>query len=308
MMIDQDSFFDGLGFKRAENRWGVYYVAPSGSCCRIDHFDNVYVIEWAENENAAEKSLYEDGDLFDDRLPEDQLIHDVQLSIREDEGDCNRPVSVEELKKLLYIADIEGLCHFPVNAPDDEYDGEAERIFDALKEKKVPHRYEIADIICGEFDRSFDTKHEADDFSYLAYAIKTGNTHPCPVCRKTYFFGFEYDICPECGWEDDELQYNDLTYAGGANILSAKQAGVEYYMLKNKRLSDEAGKRKDEFYRHNVEAFSRYMKSRSDEDKKAMDDLRNAYIRELISLHLSDCVTEGDMESVLQTYNDEILN
>lgn len=33
-----------------------------------------------------------------------------------------------------------------------------------------------------------------------------------------------YEICPICGWEDDEVQFYDMDYAGGANELSLNQA------------------------------------------------------------------------------------
>lgn len=50
---------------------------------------------------------------------------------------------------------------------------------------------------------------------------------PCPCC------GFltlterppgTFDICPVCFWEDDNVQYNDPDYAGGANVVSPNQA------------------------------------------------------------------------------------
>jgi len=47
-------------------------------------------------------------------------------------------------------------------------------------------------------------------------------SYPCPAC------GFEvfdeppgsYDICPICGWEDDEVQLRFPTMRGGANMES----------------------------------------------------------------------------------------
>jgi hypothetical protein len=33
-----------------------------------------------------------------------------------------------------------------------------------------------------------------------------------------------YEICPICFWEDDQIQFNDPDYEGGANKVSLKQA------------------------------------------------------------------------------------
>lgn len=33
-----------------------------------------------------------------------------------------------------------------------------------------------------------------------------------------------YDICDICGWEDDEIQFDNPDYEGGANTLSLNQA------------------------------------------------------------------------------------
>jgi len=50
--------------------------------------------------------------------------------------------------------------------------------------------------------------------------------HPCPCC------GFEtleeappgtFDICEVCGWEDDNVQFHDPDYRGGANAESLRQ-------------------------------------------------------------------------------------
>jgi hypothetical protein len=37
-----------------------------------------------------------------------------------------------------------------------------------------------------------------------------------------------FEICSICNWEDDELQYHNPNYKGGANILSLKQAQEKY--------------------------------------------------------------------------------
>jgi hypothetical protein len=61
----------------------------------------------------------------------------------------------------------------------------------------------------------------------------------CPVCRALVFdkneFPGSYEICPDCGWEDDELQYFDADYEGGANDVSLNQAIKNF---KKYRVSD----------------------------------------------------------------------
>jgi Cysteine-rich CPCC len=37
-----------------------------------------------------------------------------------------------------------------------------------------------------------------------------------------------YDICNECGWEDDPVQFNDPEYRGGANSESLREARENY--------------------------------------------------------------------------------
>lgn len=51
--------------------------------------------------------------------------------------------------------------------------------------------------------------------------------YACPCCG---YLTFEerppgtFDICPVCGWEDDEVQFCNPGYAGGANSVSLDQA------------------------------------------------------------------------------------
>lgn len=51
--------------------------------------------------------------------------------------------------------------------------------------------------------------------------------YPCPCC------GFltlrekppgTFAICPVCYWEDDDVQFRDPTYVGGANSVNLEQA------------------------------------------------------------------------------------
>lgn len=47
----------------------------------------------------------------------------------------------------------------------------------------------------------------------------------CPVCGKYEFMHEDdFDVCPECGWENDGLQIDDPEYVGGANRMSLNQA------------------------------------------------------------------------------------
>jgi len=75
--VDQDPFFEGLGYERFEMEYiyGIYvcYRGPDGGFYRIDHFDSSYVIEFAENENEARIGRFEDTDTFPDDLPFEEL-------------------------------------------------------------------------------------------------------------------------------------------------------------------------------------------------------------------------------------------
>lgn len=50
---------------------------------------------------------------------------------------------------------------------------------------------------------------------------------PCPCCgylTRTVQESGTFEICPVCNWEDDNAQFNDPDFAGGANELSLNQA------------------------------------------------------------------------------------
>ncbi|MDE5439230.1 hydrolase [Elizabethkingia meningoseptica] len=60
--------------------------------------------------------------------------------------------------------------------------------------------------------------------------MNTKNHNHCNKCPCCGYFTLEessnnsFQICPVCYWENDEVQYNDSTYAGGANRISLEQA------------------------------------------------------------------------------------
>ena len=52
-------------------------------------------------------------------------------------------------------------------------------------------------------------------------------SYPCPCCG--YLTLGErppgtYEICSVCGWEDDEVQFRDPAYVGGANSVCLQMA------------------------------------------------------------------------------------
>lgn len=58
--------------------------------------------------------------------------------------------------------------------------------------------------------------------------------YPCPCCR--YLTLAEeppgtYEICEVCGWEDDPVQSEDPSYAGGANTVSLLTARATFEEL-----------------------------------------------------------------------------
>jgi hypothetical protein len=53
----------------------------------------------------------------------------------------------------------------------------------------------------------------------------------CPCCGhktlETEYYG-SYLLCPVCFWEDDQMQLEDPTYAGGANPFSLRECQRNY--------------------------------------------------------------------------------
>ena len=53
--------------------------------------------------------------------------------------------------------------------------------------------------------------------------------HKCPVCGKSEFpYRGSFDICEECGWEDDPIQSDEPDFWGGANELCLNDYRAKY--------------------------------------------------------------------------------
>lgn len=70
---------------------------------------------------------------------------------------------------------------------------------------------------------------------YDLYHIKKGDGYLCDCCGYITM-GEErgsFDICPVCGWEDDDIQFDNPDMAGGANAVSLNQARENFRNFKN---------------------------------------------------------------------------
>jgi hypothetical protein len=64
-----------------------------------------------------------------------------------------------------------------------------------------------------------------------AHDTPVGRRYVCPCCG--YLTADEpppgtFNICAICGWEDDNVQFHDPDFEGGANIVSLNQARRNY--------------------------------------------------------------------------------
>ena len=86
-MIPQNKFFEGLNFEMYEFEYEFgkkeCYKGTDGGYYRVDHFGTSYVIEYAENEEEAKLNRFEDDDLYDDSIPEKELIAMIQKDLKE---------------------------------------------------------------------------------------------------------------------------------------------------------------------------------------------------------------------------------
>jgi hypothetical protein len=58
--------------------------------------------------------------------------------------------------------------------------------------------------------------------------------YACPCC--SYLTLSEdppgtFEICPVCGWEDDDVQFRDPQYSGGANVICLSKARENFHLI-----------------------------------------------------------------------------
>lgn len=59
----------------------------------------------------------------------------------------------------------------------------------------------------------------------------SGKKYECPCCKYSTLDEKPpgtFEICPVCYWEDDNVQYDDPDYEGGANDVSLNKARENY--------------------------------------------------------------------------------
>ena len=163
----------------------------------------------------------------------------------------DKKISLKHIKRLMFEFDINSRVEFDILAPADEYDSEAEIIWKRINESEsavVDDAIKIIEDVMLE-NHGKIPKHEF--YEELAREILgISKKHLCPVCRKSFFEERDsFDICEECGWEDDSQQGEELTYAGGANALSVIESQVVYFMLNREELKDNTNRLLDQYSR-----------------------------------------------------------
>jgi hypothetical protein len=77
------------------------------------------------------------------------------------------------------------------------------------------------------------------------YDTPLGRRYPCPCCDYLTLTApptGTYAICPVCRWEDDNAQYSDINYKGGANRVSLREARENYRRYGQKDRKDRSAR------------------------------------------------------------------
>ena len=81
----------------------------------------------------------------------------------------------------------------------------------------------------------------------------------CPVCGEYSFeFPDDYDICPNCGWENDGVQREQKDFWGGANDLSVNESKVVYSLLRNEATKSKVSEIIDKYEQRNREINTQF--------------------------------------------------
>jgi hypothetical protein len=118
-------------------------------------------------------------------------------------------LSLDEFKKLPYpqMDEMADLTLIWIADDDDSPDREIAS--------------EIIDSIYGPYDESLQKMPPWERWNIIKYPqIRT-----CPCCEKENMLcELDYDICQNCGWEDDPLQREDPDYTGANGYLTLNEA------------------------------------------------------------------------------------
>jgi hypothetical protein len=130
-----------------------------------------------------------------------------------DVGDRNRLLAVDEGPLGDWVAHLE-------SEPDRAWAGRDLRAV-LRRLLNVPSRHQDARV-----DRAVEM--------LAGHRTPLGVRYACPCCD---FLTLEerppgtWAICPVCWWEDDDIQFHDLDYRGGANRPSLREARERYRSL-----------------------------------------------------------------------------
>lgn len=62
-----------------------------------------------------------------------------------------------------------------------------------------------------------------------------GQKNACPCCGYLTLSSVPpgtFEVCPVCFWEDDDAQFRDPDYAGGANTISLNEARSNFRTIR----------------------------------------------------------------------------
>ena len=97
--------------------------------------------------------------------------------------------------------------------------------FHATKLLDGSRSVEVGALVCFRLHAGGNGRFEATEIAVLSDAWMSR----CPVCNDALEgVSQNYEVCVTCGWEDDPVQFDDPTYAGGANESSLNDARIAW--------------------------------------------------------------------------------